>query len=62
MHCIGCEATAKPFVSAREDLVLDPIARLRTLPDGRTPQVSRRRDAIVCDYETGTTPGETACG
>ena len=39
------------------DSVLDPIARLRTRPDGRTPRVSRRRDAIGSRLRDGDHAG-----
>ena len=62
MHCIGCEATAKPFVSARDSVLIRSPDCERD-PRRRTPRVSRHAATrSVRDYETGTTPGETACG
>ena len=62
MHCIGCEATAKPFVSAREIRFWIRSPDCERDPTDEPPVYLGVATRSVRDYETGTTPGETACG
>ena len=62
MHCMGCEATAKPFVSAREIRFWIRSPDCERDPTDEPPVYLGVATRSVRDYETGTTPGEIACG
>lgn len=62
MHCVGCEATAKPFASAREIRFWIRSRDCEGDPTDEPPVYLGVATRSVRDYATGTTPGEIACG
>ena len=58
MHCIGCEATAKPFVSARQIRFWIRSPDCERDPTDEPPVYLGVATRSVRDYETGTTPGD----